>query len=452
MTAASRIGSGISVNSAPALDLPARFFALAMLNLLLVAVSSPFALPLLAQGYGGAHVLAFVHLNTLGVVATVVVGAGYQLAPVVLQTKLASERIGRIAFWLHVCGLALFIPGLLRGWIPCVGIGATLLFTGLLLTASVVVRTFRQSPHRDVVAWHLLVAQAGLAGGVLFGLLLALNEATGFLGAHTPRLLAAHITLLFGGWIAVLLSGVAYRLVGMFTLSKAALWTPVAWAGLALTAGGAWWLALGFVFGARHPILLIGVLAMLVGQIQFSSQLLHLYQVRRRRGTDIHIPFALVAIGCGLASTGLLSFGFLSGTGPGSSLWIAVIWLALAGLAETAIQAFLYKIATFLVWLHRYAPLAGRWKVPKLEDLYDIRLAGLGWACWTIGLMLEVGGILTSDASICRIGGLSAAVGLALFLVNLARIVSHRQPLEQNETIARLRLEHTQATQEGKPS
>ena len=452
MSASGHAGSGISVNSAPALDLPARFLLLGMLCLLGVAIMSPFALPLLAQGYGGAQVLAFVHLNTLGVVATVIVGAGYQLVPVVLQTTLASERTGRVAFWLHLSGLSLFLPGLLRGWIPGIGVGATLLFTGLLLTISVIVRTFLRAPRRDVVAWHLLVAQAGLAGGIFFGLLLAFNQATGFLGARTPRLLAAHITLLFGGWIAVLLSGVAYRLVAMFTLSKAALWTPVAWGGLALTAGGAWILALGFALGTGHPVLICGALALLLGQILFAGQLLHLYQVRRRRGSDVHIPFAVAAVGFGIASAALLCAGFVTEVGPGSPVWIAVVWLALAGLAETAIQGFLYKISTFLVWLHRYAPLVGRWKVPKLEDLYDVRLARVGWACWTSGLLLEVSGILASNSAICRSGGLVAGLGLALFLANLTRIVWYQRPLERNETLARLRLEHVQATQEGKHS
>ena len=48
--------------------------------------------------------------------------------------------------------------------------------------------------------------------------------------------------------------------------------------------------------------------------------------------------------------------------------------------AETPIQGFLYKIGTFLAWLHRYAPVAGRQPVPGLEDLYDRRIAVTGWA------------------------------------------------------------------------
>ena len=45
-------------------------------------------------------------------------GASYQLVPVVLQTPLASVRIGRLSFWCYVIGLALFLGGLWRAWLP----------------------------------------------------------------------------------------------------------------------------------------------------------------------------------------------------------------------------------------------------------------------------------------------------------------------------------------------
>jgi hypothetical protein len=41
-------------------------------------------------------------------------------------------------------------------------------------------------------------------------------------------------------------------------------------------------------------------------------------------------------------------------------LWIATGWLAIFGAAGTAIQGFFYKISTFLVWLKRYGPIAGK--------------------------------------------------------------------------------------------
>ncbi len=428
MSSPSLSGPGISSAHAPGLDLPARFMALGMLCLLVAALLFPFALPSLANGYGAPEVLAFVHLNTLGVVAAVIVGASYQLVPVVLQTPLVSPRLGRLSFWVHLTGLSLFVPGLRLSWLPGIGLGASLLFIGLLLYVSLIARTLRRAPQHDVVSWHIVVALVGLSGGVLFGFLLALNEGTGFLGALTGRLLAAHITLMFAGWIAVMLTGVAYRLVGMFTLAEDRIWTRVAWAELALTASGAWGLALALVFGAGRSGLIPGALALLAGQVLFAVQLTHMYRVRRRRGSDVHIPFALVAAGSGLGATALVAFGLGTGVSVGSTLWIAVVWLALMGMAETAIQGFLYKIATFLVWLHRYAPLAGRQRVPRLEDLFSRRLASAGWVCWTAGLALALAGILAGSRFVCLLAGLADGAGLSLFLLNMARIALNWRP------------------------
>lgn len=421
--------TGISSAHAPELGLPARFIALGMLCLLIAALAFPFVLPSLVNGYDTPQVLAFVHLNTLGVVAAIIVGASYQLVPVVLQTPLVSPRLGRFSFWVHLTGLLLFLPGLRMSWLPGIGLGATLLFSGLLLYVSLLARTLWRAPHHDVVTWHIALALAGLGGGVVFGFLLALNEGTGFLGLLTARLLAAHITLMFAGWISVMLSGVAYRLVGMFTLAEDRLWERVAWLELGLTTVGAWALALALVLGARHDALLPGAVALLAGQILFTAQLTHLYHVRRRRGSDVHIPFALVAALCGVIATGLLSEGLAFGISLGSPIWLSAVWLALIGVAETAIQGFLYKIATFLVWLNRYAPVAGRGTVPKLEELFGRRTAQAGWGCWTSGVVLSAAGILGGSSVLCLIAGLFAGTGICLFLINMGRIARHWNPM-----------------------
>src|SRR6185437_7494369 len=90
----------------------------------------------------------------------------------------------------------------------------------------------------------------------------------------------------------------------------------------------------------------------------------------------------------------VLSVDGLVGSRPASaSIWRAAVWLLIAGWAEAAIQGFLYKIGAFLTWLHRYAPLAGRRRVPKLEDLYGRRTALVGWAAWTVGVATETAAI-----------------------------------------------------------
>ncbi|HEU5433775.1 MAG TPA: hypothetical protein VFU81_19050, partial [Thermomicrobiales bacterium] len=333
-----------------------------------------------------------------------------------------SPRTARLSFWCYLGGVIALPIGLYRVWLPALAAGGLFLLLAFGLYVGVVGVTLRRAPRRDVVAWHIAVALVGAAGGAIYGPILAINKGTGFLGAGTLDTLAAHASLMLGGWVAVLLMGVAYRLVGMFTLAEDALWLPGAWAGLGLTAGGAWLLSTNLHLAGPRSVNLAGAAALLAGLVSFGGQLVRLHRRRRRRGIDVHAPFALTAAACAIAAAALLTLGIARDLGPSASVWIVVGWLAVAGMAETAIQGFFYKIATFLVWLHRYAPLAGRQRVPKLEDLYSRRLALTGWALWTIGVALEAGAIGTAAGWLSRVAGLFVAVGLGCFLANVARI------------------------------
>lgn len=417
--------SGINSAHAPEIDLPGRFMVFAMLNLLVVALLAPWGVPLLLEGFYAPRLLAFVHLNTLGVIAAVIVGASYQLVPVVLQTPLASVRLGRLSFWVYIAGYGLFLPGILTTWRPALGLGATLLFAGLGLYLTVIAGTLLQAPRLDVVGWHVAASLAGLGGGVSLGLLLGLNKGTGFLGSLSLRLLAGHATLMLAGWVLILLAGVAYRLVGMFTLSEDRLRARLAWLELGCSTSGAWVLALALIFSAGRAAMLAGALALLAGQSLFGWQLVHLYRARRRRGFDVHIPFALLAALGGILAALLLMAGITAGARPESSIWVLVVWSLLAMVALTAIQGFFYKISTFLVWLRRYAPLAGRQRVPRLEEMYARRLASAGWLLWVAGLAVSFLAVALAQQRLAQFAGLLLAIGLACFLVNVARIARH---------------------------
>jgi hypothetical protein len=155
-----------------------------------------------------------------------------------------------------------------------------------------------------------------------------------------------------------MLMGVSYRLVGMFSLSEDRLQEGWACAALVCVDGGAWTLAAGLL-GVGRWTEMMGAAGLLAGLALFAAQLLHLYGGRRRRQFDVHIPFALTAAGFGLTAVGLGFFGLVTGRSATDSIWIAAGWLAIAGWAETPIQGFLYKIGTFLTWLHRYDPVPG---------------------------------------------------------------------------------------------
>jgi hypothetical protein len=423
-----RPSGGLATQYAPPLDLPFRFMATALGWLAVLALMYPWHTQLLLGSFYDPHLLTFVHVNTLGVIAATIFGASYQLLPVVLGVPIASVRLARLSWWLYLPALPLFLLGLSQVWLLPLALGGTLLFGAVVLYVGIVIATLRRAEQHDVVFWHLAVAIVGLATAASLGLLLAFGKPGAVLGELTLPLLAAHATLMLGGWVTPMLMGVAYRLVGMFTLSEDRLHAGWAWAALACVAAGAWSLALGLL-GAGSLLEQLGAVSVFAGVLLFAVQLAQLYRARRRRQFDIHIPFALTAACCALLAAGCVGVGLLTGRPASDPIWVAAGWLAIAGWAETAIQGFFYKIGPFLTWLHRYAPLAGRQPVPRLEDLYDRRTAVAGWYAWSCGVALGAAAALSQVELLSHLSAAGLSIGAILFLSNAVRVGAHwRRP------------------------
>lgn len=414
----------LSSRHAPALDLPARFMIVSMLSLVTSAAVSPFALELLSGAFTDFKLLAFVHLMTLGFLGSMLIGASYQLVPVALQSELPSVSIGRASFWAYATGLITFLAGLIAGWTPGLGIGGTLLAIAFMLYIWQVTVTFVRAPKRDAVAWHIVSAAALSGVGMTLGLLLAFNKSNGMLAGETLRVLAAHIVVMFIGWAGLTFTGVAYKLVGMFTLAEKHLDERLAATeGLLLglgTAGLAGW----FLLGGARIVGLVAALAVLVGLLVFAAQLAIMYRRRMRRSIDIHMPFAIVAVASMLVAAFLLAIGLVRGANPADTIWVVAIWLALWGGFATAIQGFFYKIATFLVWLRRYSPIAGRRAVPRLDEMYHRTVGLVGLVLWGLGVVV-VPILLITASSALPWASLPLLAGSACFLFNVVTIARH---------------------------
>jgi hypothetical protein len=98
---------------------------------------------------------------------------------------------------------------------------------------------------------------------------------------------------------------------------------------------------------------------------------------------------------------------------------------ALLGVVSLAILGMLYKNLPFLVWYKAYSRLIGSAKVPTLADMYSSRLQVPGYWLYLGGLGCAGAGIVLENQTLvrCGIGILSAS--LALFLVNVGKILSH---------------------------
>jgi hypothetical protein len=385
-----------------------RFLALAIGSLISVGLFAPRAFPLLTGSFYDRGLLAFVHLNTLGVIAAAMVAATFQVVPCALGVPLRVGRAGSLMFWLHLGGLLVFLLGFHQNWHPVLATGGLLLAAGLGLYVVIVGRALRQAAAPGVTGWHIAVSLVGLSAGVLLGFLLAGSKGTWFLGDVTLQVLSAHAVLMLAGWVLIMLNGVAYHMVPMLSGSAQKPWRVVAWIELALLAAGAWLAAGSLLFSAGRPWVLVGMILIVLGEALFVAQMLRFYLPKLRAAPGSQDLFVVIASMSGLSASGLVAAGLSGGEPLVSRYWLAAGWLAIGGVALSAIQGLAPTIGSEVTGL----PL-------NLEHAWQRGIAAAGWTAWMASLLLITWAILGGDRALARFAGFAALAGIGCFGFNV---------------------------------
>ena len=193
------IGPGASRGPSP--GLPIAYLAAAALWFVLAAVAVPVLATELAGHYYHPRIQALTHTVTLGWITLTIMGASYQLVPIVLERPVWSERLARWQLGLIVAGI-----------VGMVGHFFIAAWSGLLWAAGLVVLAI--AAHvvnlglslRGLRRWTftaLLVAGAlvgfGLTG--VAGVALAVDRVWPFLPDARFPILHAHFHLALLGWV-----------------------------------------------------------------------------------------------------------------------------------------------------------------------------------------------------------------------------------------------------------
>jgi hypothetical protein len=210
----------------------------------------------------------------------------------------------------------------------------------------------------------------------------------------------------------------------MFTLAEKYFRPWLAGLELAAVTAGTWIIATSLHLHWSRSVIQAGALLLMVGVVCFAVQIGLLIHHRLRRGIDIYMPYLAASVGMMVVIPLLVLIGMNRHALPTDPLWVATFWLALVGVAGTTIQGFFFKIASFLVWLKRYAPLAGRQPVPKLETLFSRQLAMAGCTLWVLAVWAGALVIL-ADRPLLPLVGISMLMAGLIFLANVFRIGRH---------------------------
>jgi hypothetical protein len=94
-----------------------------------------------------------------------------------------------------------------------------------------------------------------------------------------------------------------------------------------------------------------------------------------------------------------------------------------------------YKILPFLIWLHRYRPLAGREPVPLTRDIYSDGAATAVLVIHAVTTATVILGAMTGQLTILRLGGAGLAVGGLAHLATLGHMFLPKRTSRWREDI-----------------
>jgi hypothetical protein len=418
----------------PSSALPLMFIVTGLLALF-VSVGWLVARPeILAMYHYNPGTIAVTHLFVLGWLCSIVMGAMYQLVPVALETKLFSERLAKIQFAFHLAGFTGMV-GAFAAWNmkPVAQFGAVLAI-GVALFIYNIARTLLRVPKWNVVAtsvasaigWVLLAVAAGLTIAFAKSFSESLPVLAGFVFRFDPLgAMHAHAHLGGIGFFLVLIVGVSYKLIPMFTLGELQNHRRATWSVILLNAG----LAGSFVtILLRNPWKLAFALVVVLALALYALELRAILRARRRAALDWGIRYFLTAVGFMLPLSLLavaLSWPGLPVNALTMRLENVYGFLGFIGVVSFAIMGMLYKIIPFLVWFGTYSRHIGRAQVPALADMYSARLQVAGYWFFLAGLLTTLVAMAFANAPAVRAGTALLAVGLAVFGINGAKMLRH---------------------------
>jgi hypothetical protein len=435
---------------APSITVPLQFVVTGLMSLGVGIVCLVVRPDILAAYHYNQYAVSVTHLFVLGWICTLVMGAMYQLVPVALETKLYSEPLARWQFLLHLVGFVGMV-WMFWGWnLKHVGHFGSVFTAGVVLFSYNIVRTLFRVPRWNVVATTVTWALVWLALGVLAGLIIAaakssyesesltqlaapvamLVRGTKALAVYVARFdpmgaMHAHAHLGTVGMFIMLIVGISYKLVPMFTLSEVQSVRRARFSIAMLSAG---LLATFVCILVRSPLKFLSALMIVAALGVYGAEMAAILRARKRRALDWGLKMFLAALSMliPLSALGLVlcwpGLPLNALTGQLENLYG---FLGILGVVSLAIMGMVYKILPFLVWYRSYSSRIGLAKVPSLADLYSTPLQIAGLWTYLAGLTTTGVGIVVGRAELVRPGCVGLALSLLLLAVNVMLMLRH---------------------------
>jgi hypothetical protein len=404
--------------------LPLRYMMAAVVAFLLAVAGVVWLAPDLAGHYYHPRIIALTHTVTLGWITLTIMGATYQLIPIVLERPVWSERLARWQFLVLLVGIGGMVAHLYLSTWPGLAMAAGIAGIGVALHLVNVGLSMRGLAAWTFTARLMALAMIGLAATVVFGLGLAAGRLWNMLPGELFPTIHAHFHLAMAGWIAPMVMGVAARVYPMFLLAH----EPRGWPG----ALQVWGLALGvpaLTMGLLAlPVLVIpGAVALAVTVVGHITWLWIMAAGRKRPRLDWGLRLMLTGAALLLPATAL-GLALATGLASNPRTAMAYVVLLLGGWISLTVAGMLLKIVPFLVWYRVYSPLVGRAPIPALAHLSWPAGEACAYTLLTAGMIALAVAAGVGDALWIRVAGSVLTLGAVALTLTLARVLRHLAP------------------------
>jgi len=412
----------VSTAYAPPFRIVLKYFITAITAFLLANILLAFNYDTFQGHHFQPKLLSITHIISLGWITMIIFGSLFQLIPVVLQVKLFSEALAEIQFWIFTFGVIALTYSF---WfftidMPLV-LGASLINLAVIIFLINTIVTLTKVKEWNITATFLSASLFYLLITAAAGLLLAINLGYPYIEGNHLEYISYHVIVAVGGWVSMVIMGVTFKLIPMFTLSHNFSKTSGKIAFVLTNAG---LLGLNYELHSKNQFffLLFSIITAL-GFFFFLYQVYIIFKKRIRKKLDAALKFSATSyIFLGVSVLFTLFFLFVDYTTI-RNITLAYGYFIFFGFISMLIVGQMYKILPFLTWYHKYSSKAGIEKVPMLKEMYNEKLSYISFFFIITAVIGVPVSTLADNNSLVLLFFSSMLAGVLMFVFNMIKIL-----------------------------
>ncbi len=323
---------GLSLDQAPPISVVLRFFITASLFGIVAGIMIVvFGMDIFEPSSQVAKALT--HTLALGVMASFMLGALFQMLPVIAGVVLQNPS--KKAWFVHstlTLGVIMIVAAFLTSKTIFFTLAGVILALSLLYATAIMIVNISRLKSHSSSSKGMLFALGGLTIAVLLGLYLLFALAGYHDGTYYASIKQTHYSFALFGWVALLIVAISFQVIEMFFVTPPyPSWIQEYF--IMIVAGLLLFSSLPFV-----P-LIIAILFII-----YAVVTIHRLSKRKRPTSDATVWFWRLGMGMLIVSMAIMSSGVES---LQTLNYVTFVFFALS-----IVFAMVYKIVPFLVWFH----------------------------------------------------------------------------------------------------